>query len=139
MADKIRVQGIREFQKALREMDRDLPKQIRLVFNDVTKLIVDYAAPRFPRKTGRAAASLKASSSQREGRVSLGSARAPYAPWLDFGGQGRVAGRPAPRPFVKDGRYVYQGLKVHRDDITVRMSEGLHALAAAAGLEMTSG
>lgn len=137
MPDKIKIEGIREFQRALRTMDANLPKQIRLIMNEATELVVDYAQARFPVATGRARASLKASSSQREARVALGGARAPYAPWLDFGGQGRIAGRPPARPFIREGRYVYKGLEVHRDEITQRMTEGLYQLGREAGLEMT--
>jgi hypothetical protein len=137
MTEKIEITGLKEFQAALRSMDAALPKQIRLVLNEAAKIVIDYAQPRFPRKTGRAAASLKARSSQRAARVALGGSRAPHAPWLDFGGQGRVKGRPPHRPFVKGGRYVYKGLEVRRDEITQVMSEGLTELAKTAGLEVT--
>lgn len=131
MADKITLRGIKEFQASLRAMNSDLPKQIRVVLNDATKLVLDYAVPRFPRLTGRAAGSLKARSSQREARIALGGARAPYAPGIDFGGA-------APRfpDYRAGGRYVYKGLELNRDEITERMSEGLQDLARGAGLEM---
>jgi hypothetical protein len=132
MVDKIKIEGIREFQRALRAMDADLPKQIRVVLNSATKLVLAYAEPRFPRKTGRAAGSLKAKSGQREARIGLGGSRAPYAPGLDFGG-----GRPQFPDYRPEGRYVYKGLEVQRDEITDAMSEGLHALARSAGLEMS--
>lgn len=132
MVDTIKLTGIREFQRSLRAMDADLPKQIRVVLNDATGLILSYAQPRFPRKTGKAAASLKAKSSQREASVALGGRRAPYAPGLDFGGD-----RPQFPEYRRGGRYVYKGLEVHRDDITEQMSKGLASLAASAGLEMT--
>jgi hypothetical protein len=137
MATKIQITGLREFQASLRKMDADLPKQLRLALNEASGLVVDYASARFPRRTGAAAASLKARSSQREARVALGGRRAAYAPWLDFGGQGRVKGRPPARPFLKDGRYVYQGLKVNRDQITEVMSKALAQLARDAGLDVT--
>jgi hypothetical protein len=137
VAEKITVTGLREFQRALRDMDANLPKQLRLALNQASDLVIDYAQPRMPRRTGAAAASLKARSSQREARVALGGRRAPYAPWLDFGGQGRVKGRPAPRPFIKSGRYVYKGLEVKRDDITQVMADALTELARTAGLEVT--
>lgn len=137
MGDKITISGLREFQAALKSMDADLPKQLRLVLNEASGLVIDYAQARFPRVTGRAAASLKARSSQRLARVALGGRAAPYAPWLDFGGQGRVRGRPAPRPFIKGGRYVYEGLRVNRDEITEKMSAGVAALATGAGLDVS--
>ena len=137
MVAKIQVTGLREFQAQLRAMDAGLPKQLRLALNAAAEEIIDYAQPRFPRKTGRAAASLKARSSQRVARIALGGRRAPYAPWLDFGGEGRVKGRPGRREFIKGGRYVYKGLEVRRDRVTEIMSTALGQLARDAGLEVS--
>lgn len=132
MANPIEIRGIKEFQRSLRQMDADLPKQIRVVLNSATQLVLDYAQPRFPKLSGRAAGSLKARSSQREARIALGGSRAPYAPGLDFGG-----GRPQFPPYRPGGRYVYKGLEVRRDEITAAMSTGLVALGRDAGVEVT--
>lgn len=137
MAETIKINGLREFQKALRQLDADMPKLLRVTFNGATKLVIDYAAGHMPRRSGDAINSLKPRSSQREARIALGGRRAPYAAWLDFGGEGRIKGRPASRPFIKDGRYVYKGLAVHRDEITELMSKGLADVAREAGLEVT--
>lgn len=134
MAERIKLRGIKEFQKALRSMDADMPKQLRLILNDATELVLSYARPRFPRKSGRAVGSLKARSSQREARVGLGGQRAEYAPGLDFGAGDNHPQFPSYKP---GGRYVYKGLEVNRDEITERMSKGLHDLASGAGLEMS--
>lgn len=133
---KIQVTGLREFQAQLRAMDAGLPKQLRLALNQAADEIIDYAEPRFPRKTGRAAGSLKARSSQRVARIALGGRRAPWAPWLDFGGEGKVKGRPGKREFIRGGRYVYKGLEVRRDRVTEIMSTALAQLARDAGLEV---
>lgn len=134
---RIEVKGLREFQAALRQMDAGLPKQIRLVLNASGQLLVDYDQAHMPRKSGRAVASVKMRSSQREARVAIGGNKAPYVPWLDFGGKGKVHGRPPRRPYMSDGRYTYQGLKVHKQDITELMSRGLTELAQSAGVEVT--
>jgi hypothetical protein len=137
MVAKIEVQGLREFQRALRDMDAALPKQLRVALNEASGVVIDYARPRFPRVSGRAAASLKARSSQREARVAMGGRAAPYAPWLDFGGQGRVKGRPPRREFHKSGRYVYKGLEVKRGEVTQILSDALTDLARTAGLTVS--
>jgi phage gpG-like protein len=98
---------------------------------------VDYDQSHMPNRTGRARASVKARSSQRAARVAVGGSKAPYVPWLDFGGEGRRKGRPPARPFLKAGRYTYVGLKIHRDDITEIMSAGLTELARSGGLDVT--
>lgn len=138
MVAKIEITGLREFQRSLRAMDATLPKQLRLALNEASDEVIDYAAPRFPRKSGRAAASLKARSSQREARVGLGGRRAAYAPWLVYGGQGRIKGRPAPREFIKEGRDFgpYAALDHRRDRIQQILSNALTRLATGAGLEV---
>jgi hypothetical protein len=132
---KITITGLREYQRSLRAMDAGLPKMLRLVFNDAVGLVIDWAKPRIPQRTGRARGSLKAKSSQRTAGISIGGNRAPWVPWLDFGGEGRRKGRPPNRPFLKDGRYVYEGLRVKRADVTEVMSAGMIRLAREAGFE----
>lgn len=134
---QIGITGLREFQASLKAMSVDLPKQLRIALNRASGLVIDYAQPRFPHLSGRAAASLKARSSQRLARIALGGKRAPWAPWLDFGGEGRRKGRPPARPFLKEGRYVYVGLRVKRDEITEVLAEALTDLATGAGLDVT--
>jgi hypothetical protein len=134
MAERIKITGLKEFQAALRKMDADLPKQIRLILNGAVDLVVSYARPRFPHLSGRAAGSLKTRSSQREARLAMGGQKAPYAAGLDFGGG---ANRPQFPPYRRGGRYVYKGLEVNRAKITERMSQGLTELARGAGLEVS--
>lgn len=133
--EPIRVDGLREFQRSLRQMDADLPKQLRVILNQAAQVVVDYAVPRIPRATGAAAGSVKVRSSQRESRVAMGGRRAPYMPWLDFGGR-TGPGRSVNRPFMREGRYLYVGLRVKRDEVTELMESGLRALGAGAGLEV---
>jgi hypothetical protein len=132
----ITIRGIADLQRALRQMDADLPKQLRVILNQATDVVIDWAVPRIPRRTGRAAGSVKAKSSQREARVSMGGRRAPYMPWLDFGGKvGR--NRSVERPFLKRGRYLYAGLEANGEDVQRIMAEGLAALAQSSGLEVS--
>lgn len=137
MTARIETAGLVEFQKALRQIDTDLPKQLRLVLNEAAGVIVDYSKAHIEVKSGRARGSIRAQSSQRKAAVAIGGTRAPYVPWLDFGGEGRRRGRPAARPFIREGRYVYKGLRIHNEDITDLLAKGLTDLASAAGLEVT--
>lgn len=136
-ADRIDIVGLKEFQRQLRAMDQALPRKLRIVLNEAGQVIVDYDRANMPRVTGRAVGSVKLRSTQRLAQVAIGGQRAAYTPWLDFGGQGRVAGKPPPREFIPEGRYTYKGLRLKRDQITEIMEKGLLALGAEAGLEMT--
>jgi hypothetical protein len=132
----IQVTGLRELRAQLRAADAALPKQIRVALNKSAELVISYARPHIPHKTGRAAASLKVRSSQTTAAVAAGGSRAPYYPFLDFGGSvGRR--KSVHRPFLTQGRYVYPGLRANRDHITEVMSAALTEVARSAGFEVT--
>jgi hypothetical protein len=133
---RIDIVGLKELQKSLRDMDANLPKKIRIALNSASELVISYAKPKIPHKTGRAAGSLKVRSSQRAARIAAGGNRAPWCPWLDSGG---AVGRhdSVKRPFLKTGRYIYPGLEHNREEITDVMGKALTALATEAGFEVT--
>jgi hypothetical protein len=133
---KIGVAGLREASKALRQVDKDAPKGLRLAFNDAANLLVDRTRPKIPSRSGRGRASLKAKSTRTSARVSIGGARARHMPWLDFGGAG-PNNRPAARPFYSEGRYVYPTLREIRPEITDVLNEGLLRVVRDAGLDVT--
>jgi hypothetical protein len=133
---RIVVQGLREFQQAIDQMDAELVKQMRGAFVEAGGVVIDYATGHMPRKSGAAAASLKARAGQRDLKLSMGGRKAAYAPWLDFGGEGKRKGRPPARPYIRGGRYLYKGLEVRRADIAEIMIGALTKLAHDAGLEV---
>ena len=142
--DQIKIAGLRDFQKALKDMDGESQKKLRLVLNQAADVVVDRARPLIPHDGGTAKASLKAQSSQREVRVKAGGAKASYYPWLDFGGSvgrghiPRKAGSGAiKRPFRSKGRYIYPSYEKSRNQVHDALVEGLANLAQEAGLEVT--
>lgn len=132
----IEVAGLRELRAQLKKADAALPKQIRVALNTASELVIAYARPKVPTRSGRARASLKVRSSQTQARIAAGGTRAPYYPWLDFGG---TVGHDdsVKRPFYTEGRYVYPGLRTNRDKITQVMADALTELARGAGFEVT--
>ncbi|MDG4762426.1 HK97 gp10 family phage protein [Micromonospora sp. WMMD710] len=136
MTEPIRVQGLAEFNRSLRKLDADAPKGLRLAHNEAAQIVVDAARPLMPRRSGRAQAAVKARSTRTATRVSAGSSRAPYVPWLDYGGEGRRKGRPAYREFRKGGRYVYPAFHAHRDDVQGALEGALLKVVRSAGLEV---
>lgn len=135
MADTIKIDGLAVFVRNLRKLDAELPKTLRVGFNTAAQLVVDYAKPRYPRRTGRAAGTIRTASTRSAVRVSEGGKRAVYAPWLDFGGKvGRK--RSVSRPFIKEGRYLYAGLSAEREKIMQAVTDALLDAARAAGIEV---
>lgn len=130
----IKVEGLRDFQRALKQADGESQKKLRVVLNEVSSTVVAGAARRVPRRSGRAAASLRAQSSQREARVVGGSKKVPYYGWLDFGGRiGR--NKTQRRPFIQSGRYLWPTVAANRHSLETALQKALIELARETGME----
>lgn len=137
VADPISVTGLRKFSRDLKKIDNDLPKALRVALNEAADVVVDHARPDVPRRSGRAQRSIKAKSTRTAVRVSGGGSKAPYYPWLDFGG--RVGkDRSIRRPFLKDGRYIYRAYAdaSTRDRFSEVLEKSLVKVAESAGVEV---
>lgn len=136
--EPIKIEGLAEFRKALRDVGSDLPKALRIGMNTAMQIVVDDAKPKIPRRTGRAAASLKTQSTGTKARIKGGGNRAPYYPWLDFGG--RVGkNKSVRRAFLKSGRYIWKSFADKREAVLAGLEDALIDVAKQAGLEVTSG
>lgn len=134
--EPIKVYGWREFNRNLRRLDAQLPKALRLAGNEAAQIVVDWAQPRVPRRSGAAAATYKARSTRTAARVSAGSNKVPYVAWLDYGG--RVGRRAAVRrEYIKEGRYLYPGYAENAGKVRAVLVAALHKVADEAGLEVT--
>ncbi len=135
MADKIAVEGLAEFSRALKKLDADLPKLIRVTNNEAANLLINKTRQKMPSRSGKAQNSLKARSTRVSARVSIGGPKAPYVPWLDFGGKtGR--NKSVIRPFYKDGRYLYPTLGEIKDELAEVQYKGMKDIARQAGLDV---
>lgn len=137
MIDPIKVDGLAQFSRNLKKLDSDLPKALRVALNEAADLVVTGAKTRVPKKTGKAAASIKPASTRTAVRVKAGGKRAPYYPWLDFGG--RVGKRRSvKRPFLKEGRYLYDVYFDLRDSGRIQqvLQKALLDVASQAGVEV---
>jgi hypothetical protein len=136
MTDAIKITGLADFTRNIKKLDANLPKVLRLAFNEASTMIVQDAQTGMPTKTGRAKRSIKAKSTRSEARIAGGGARAPHYPWLDFGGEGRVKGRPPARTFIKQGRYLYASYFKLRPELVRALEEGLVDVARQAGIDV---
>jgi hypothetical protein len=131
---RIAVGGLAQLSRALKAVDSEAPKQLRIGLNEAAQLLVDETRPEIPSVTGAARRSLVARSTRTAGRVAVGGKRAGYYPWLDFGGEGRVKGRPAHREFIREGRYIYPTLRRVRPHIEAQLQESLSTVIRNVGL-----
>lgn len=133
---KVTVVGLVDLQKALRQIDKGLGKELAVGLAEAAQIVADAAAPTVPRRTGRAAASIKVRKRQTSAALAVGGTAAPYFPWLDFGGvTGRGGG--ARRPFKPGGRYIYPALSRKNSQVKAKVDEVLERLARRAGFETT--
>lgn len=133
--DPIRVRGLVEFQRSLKEMDQGAQKQLRVVFNRAADIVVADASPSVPQRTGAAARSIRARSGQREAVIVAGGRKALHYPWIDFGGRVGIH-KSVERKFIKSGRYLYPSYSANVPKIQTLLSDGLRELATSAGLEV---
>lgn len=134
MAESIRIDGLRELNAALKRADTELPKRVRLELNDAIAELAKEVAGRFPRRSGRAAGSVRPRSTRTAARLAMGGARAPYAAWLDFGGAvGRK--RSVRRRFYQSGRYLWPTFAKRKPDILARLERALVEVAREAGFD----
>lgn len=134
LVDPIPVEGLRDLVRRLRAVDANLPKAMRLAANEAAEVVVDDAQQRTPKKSGKAAKSIKAKSTRTAARITSGGNRAPYMPWLDYGGSvGK--NNTAKRPFIPDGRYVYPAFRSKRQQVEDTYRAALDRIVDEAGLE----
>ena len=138
MADLIRVEGLAEFARNLKRLDAKLPKALRLALNQAADVIVETARPQVPRRSGRAAASIRSRSTRTLARVTAGGDQAPYYAWLDFGGRVGRKGS-VRRYFLKEGRYLYKAYFAKRrsGEFERVLATALSGVAEDAGFRVT--
>ncbi len=134
MEAKIEVGGLAALSRGLKAVDSGAPKELRLALNSAAQMLVDHTRPKIPVVTGAARRSLVARSTRTSARVAVGGKKAPYVPYLDFGGQGKKPGRPPARPFIREGRYVYPTLREIRPRIEAQLQESISEVIRNAGL-----
>jgi phage gpG-like protein len=124
MPEVLRIDGLREFRAALKAADASLPRELRPAFNKAAEVVAFAARGRVPTRSGSLASSIRPLSTQTEGRVAMGSAKVPYAGFIEFGGRvGRK--KSVSRPIVKSGRYLYPTFRERRPLVEAIMVKAL--------------
>lgn len=84
----VHVKGLAEFQRALRDVDNDLPKELRKAHKDIAEFIKDKAQARArsgSAQQAKAAPGIRAGAEQRRALLKIGGARNPFAIGAFFG------------------------------------------------------
>lgn len=131
----VSVKGLKPLSAALKRVNSEAPKGLRIALNGVADIVVRGAVPLIPRKSGAAAKSVKVKSTRTSAKIQAGGPRVPYYPWLDFGGRvGRH--KSVVRDFYKGGRYIYPTIAKKQPEIQAALEQALKDVVKAAGLEV---
>lgn len=144
--NRVVVTGLRETTKAIKAMETEAPKVLRMAMKRVADVVIVKIRAKMPSRTGKAAHSVKPRGGVRGVGIAMGGAVAPYAPWLDFGGttgRGHRPGQPRTgsvyrrymgRPVGK-GRYLYPTIEENIDEIQDVFVEELNGLLRQYGMK----
>lgn len=132
---RVSVEGLTELNRSLRRLDNEAPKALRVALNSSADELVSKIQRQIPKRKGKAAGSVKTASTRTEVRIRFGGPRAPYYPWLDFGGRtGKL--KKTVRPFYREGRYIYPTLRRERGAFETALAAALANLVHDVGLDM---
>ena len=84
------------------------------VSRDIADDVVTTVRGRVPHRTGAARSSYMVTMGSTGAEIAFGGERAPYVPWLEFGGKAGRSG--ASRPYVPGGRYLYPTIRRVAED-----------------------
>lgn len=94
----VRVEGLRELRRRLRRIEGGL-QDLKRINKETADYIASAARPRTPHRTGRLAATLRTSGTNRAGVIRAGTARVPYAAVIHYGWPRRNI---EPQPWLVD-------------------------------------
>lgn len=151
---EINVTGLAELRRALRKIDASILPELRDGLKGAADIVVRDVQGRMPKRSGRAAGSVRSVASGNTIYVKGGGAKVPYFGWLEFGGQlpghhyrtkramwWPGAAHPvahaegASLPKVPDGRYIRPTIKRRERDIVEAAGDAFDNAARKAGLK----
>lgn len=132
-SDSITIDGLKVFQRQLKQFDAQIPKNVKAAMKAAMDVVVEDARPRVPKRSGKARASIKTFATETRAGVRAGGSRAPYYPWLEFGGRIFTGRNIIKRKWVKGGRYLWVSLARKHDEVQLLMERALHQAARDAG------
>lgn len=133
--EPLRIKGMAEFQGALKQMSAETQSRLDEVTGEAAKRVATATRRKVPSVTGAAKGSVGLRTVQGKSTVVTGGTKAPYFPWLDFGGRvGR--GGSVVRAFRPGGRYLFPAQRAEYHQVMDVLNAELVMLAEDAGLEV---
>jgi hypothetical protein len=125
---RVVVEGLRDLNKNLKVLSVEAQKEMAEALKVIASGVVDDVKSRVPRgKTGNAQKSVRPRAGAKGAGIAFGGGRAPYYPWLDFGG--RVGRQKATvRPVIRGGRYVYPAIADNMETVEELVVDALNEI-----------
>lgn len=139
----IKIEGLKDFQRDLRAIDKDLPKELRKANLQAAEVIAEGAKASFASRGGvapKVAPSVKALAQQRNASVKIGGKAYPFAGGAEFGGGKYGKGNPTARgghttqfeAFRQSGYSLWPTLKDKSDEVVEAYGKALDRLTKKA-------
>lgn len=136
--DIIRIEGLVQLQRQLKELDGESQKELRVLFNEVAEYVAAGARLRATVKSGKLRGSIRVLSGQRQAIVAGGSGRVKYFGFIDYGGKaGPRSGQGAQkhgRAFIPRGRILYAAFDARRNAVQEMLNVKFAAFLRRKGL-----
>ena len=130
---EVKTSGLREVRASLEAGERLAGRAMDEALDEVVTLIATGAKRLVPRRSGRAAGSIRPGPARGGKAEVVGGAGVPYYGWLDFGGTVGIGGG-SRRPYLADGRYIRATYMDRRATIDEILRDEAAALIKRAGL-----
>jgi len=130
MADRdlaVKVDNLQPLRKALRAVDKDALRDVQTVTKRAAEVVAVEARSRAPRRTGRLAGSIRATTSGARGIVR---SPLPYAPVHEYGGTIEPRGTPIR---IKRREYITGALEEKQDQVRDELARGFNEVARRHG------
>lgn len=115
----VQIQGLAQFQRELKAIDKDLPKELKTAALAAAEVVATDARSRAESQgsvLAKSAPSFKAAAEQRRAKITLGGPQYPFALGAEFGGRGR----PTTQQFLphrgRQGYAVYPAIRGTREE-----------------------
>lgn len=131
----VSIHGVAEISRAMRRLESTAPRALKGAIDEAADFLVTAIRGEVPRLHGAAAGSVRAQQTGKGVKIRAGGSRAPYYPWLDFGGRvGRK--KRTVRPYIGDGRYIFPTLAARHDAFMQTLNDAVVQALRDAGLEV---
>lgn len=132
---RVVVDGLRDLNKALKAANTEASDEMKAVLKGIAEGVVTDVRSRVPRRTGKAAASYRPRGGVKGASIAFAGSKAPYAPWLDFGGTVGKS-KSVKRPFIKGGRYLYPAINDNMADIEQKVADAIDDITGRYGFKV---